>query len=288
VTWHASPETLERYAGGIASPAEAASIEPHLFDCHQCRDMLVTATPPEVDERLTGILAGIVDAADAPAPTFIERIVRLLGVPDHVARLLGVTPSLRASWLGGIALTLAFAVVASDVRGGATIFLLVAPLLPVAGVAAAFRQSADASGEMSAVASTRASWLLLIRTVAVLTTTLMLTGAAALALPGNEWEAAAWLVPSLALAASAVALSTWINPTVAAGILAGAWMCGCAATFGPIARRLGTIRDVPADDLIARSFLFGPTGQGVLALVALAAVTITVLQRETIDLGSVA
>ena len=286
MTWHASTESLERYARGTASPAEAASLEPHLLDCHQCRTSLAAAMPPATDERLSDILSRIVDTADEPSPSFIERIVRRIGVSDHIARLLGVTPSLRTSWLVGVVVSLAFAVVASDVRGGVTIFLIVAPLLPVAGVAAAFRVAA--SGEMSAVASTRASWLLLIRTVAVLFTTLLLTGAAALALPGNEWEAAAWLIPSLALSASAVALATWIDPPVVAATLAAAWLCGCAATFGPIARRIGTISDVPADDLIARSFLFGPAGQITLGLVALAAITITVLQRETIDTRSVA
>ncbi|MEO5842237.1 MAG: zf-HC2 domain-containing protein [Acidimicrobiales bacterium] len=288
MTWHASTETLERYAGGSASPAEAASLEPHLFECHQCRESLVAVTPRATKERSAAILAGIIDSVDAPQPTFTEWIARRLGVADHVARLLGVTPSLRTSWLAGIVVTLAFAVVASDVRGGVATFLIVAPLLPVAGVAAAFSRRVDASAEMSAVASTRASWLLLIRTVAVLATTLLFTGVAALLLPGNEWEAAAWLLPSLALSTSAVALSTRIDPIISSAALAGAWICSCAATFGPIARRIGTIGSGSADELITRSLLFGPTGQIVLGLVAAVAITITVLQRESIDIGSIA
>ncbi|MEO8693410.1 MAG: zf-HC2 domain-containing protein [Acidimicrobiales bacterium] len=244
--------------------------------------------PRATEERSAAILAGIVDTVDAPSPTFIERIARRLGVADHVARLLGVTPSLRVSWLAGIVVSLTFAVVASDVRGGVGTFLIVAPLLPVAGVAAAFSRRVDASAEMSTVASTRASWLLLIRTIAVLATTLVFTGVAALLLPGNEWEAAAWLLPSLALSTSAVALSTRIEPMIVAAALAGAWVCACAATFGPIARRIGAIGSSSADDPIGRSLLFGPTGQIVLGLVAAAAITITVLQRESIDIRSIA
>ncbi len=41
----------------------------------------------------------------------IERALARVGVPDHVARLLGATPSLRLSWLGA-------AMAAIDARRG--------------------------------------------------------------------------------------------------------------------------------------------------------------------------
>ena len=134
------------------------------------------------------------------------RLVRL-GVPEHLARLLGATPALRASWLLGCALVLAFAAWAATRRAdGLVVFLMLAPLLPVAGVAAAFGPDVDPSYEIGLAAPMRSFGLLLLRALAVLVTTTVMAGIAALALPGLQPSAAAWLLPSLGLTLASIAL----------------------------------------------------------------------------------
>ena len=104
---------------------------------------------------------------------------------------------------------LAFAVWAA--RGdqqGVYWFLVLAPMLPLAGVAAAYGQGVDPTYEVGLAAPMRSFGLLLIRAVAVLVTTTVIAGLAALALPGLQWTAAAWLLPSLGLTLASLALAT--------------------------------------------------------------------------------
>ena len=70
----------------------------------------------------------------------------------------------------------------------------------------------------------RAFKLLLLRTGCVLATTTVLTSAAALALPHLDWRAAAWLLPSLALVLSSLALATYMAAAWAFGAVAACWI----------------------------------------------------------------
>ena len=77
--------------------------------------------------------------AERVARPLVERTLVHLGVRDHVARLLVATPSLHLSWFAAAAAALGFAVLAAVQRpDGLLFFLVLAPLLPVAGVAFAF------------------------------------------------------------------------------------------------------------------------------------------------------
>src|SRR5439155_2770925 len=147
------------------------------------------------------------------------------------ARLLAATPSLRLSWLGAIVVALGFSVLAAyGRRGDPILFLLVAPLLPIGGVAAAFGPAADPTHEISLAAPVRTHWLLLVRTTAVLLSTAVLAGVASLALPHLGWTAVAWLLPSLALTLSALALATVMPPLWAAGTVAFLWVAAVIAS----------------------------------------------------------
>jgi hypothetical protein len=150
-----------------------------------------------------------------------------IGLSEHLARLLAVTPSLSPSWLGALVLTLAFAVVAAhQIPRGALFFVLLAPLLPVAGVAAAYGPAIDPSHEIGLASPMSSFRILLIRSTAVLLTTFTLVGIFGLALPGVGWTAAAWLLPGLALTLSSLALSTWVPPLWAAGVVSVFWIGG--------------------------------------------------------------
>lgn len=138
----------------------------------------------------------MLDELDGVRPGPMERTLVRLGIADHVARLLAATPSLRLSWFAALAVALGFAVSAAY-TGAVVVFLVVAPLVPLAGVAAAYGPGVDPTYEIGLASPMRSYRLLLIRALAVLTASMGLAGAAALALPTLNWSTAAWLLPSL-------------------------------------------------------------------------------------------
>ena len=161
----------------------------------------------------------------------IEAMLVRVGVPDHVARLLAATPSLRVSWFGAAAVALAFSVLAAyGSKGSPMAFLVLAPLLPLGGVAAAFGPGVDPTYEIGLASPMRAHRLLLIRATAVLASTSLLAGIAALTLPGLDWSAAAWVLPSLGLTLATLALATVMRPLWAAGTVAFLWIAAIITT----------------------------------------------------------
>lgn len=281
MTWHADAQLLEHYASGQLPLADAASVEAHLLACAACRGGLA----PQVDApRLAATWARIDAALDAPRLGPVERLLSRLGVSDHLARLLASTPSLRTSWLTAVTLALAFAVAAAYSGTGeraVLVFLIVAPLLPLAGVAAAFAPGVDPAAEIALAAPMRTFRLLLVRASAVLVPTLVLTSLAALTLPGPGWAATAWLLPSVALAVSALALSTYVSPAPAAVAIAVLWVAGVLVSevvaAGGLARfRLGG----PIE-----SELFQAAGQFALGIVAAASAVVLASRRHEFEIG---
>lgn len=256
MTWHADPEVLDRYAAGRLQDARAFSVESHLLTCPACRARIADHVDPGPLER---VWEAVVDRIEAPTPGPVERLLVRLGVREHLARLLAATPSLRLSWLAAVAAVLGFAVIAA--RSGpetwrAWSFLVLAPLVPVAGVAAAYGPGLDPAYEVGVAAPLRGFRLLLLRSVAVLATSLPLTALVALALPGLDWTAGAWLLPALGLTLTTLAASTMVGHLLAAGAVTWSWLA-LVATVARLAE--------------GRPVLFGPEGQaGFLALAALA------------------
>jgi hypothetical protein len=202
----------------------------------------------------------------------VESLLSRIGLPGNVARLLTATPSLSFSWLGAVALTLTVAVVlANQSPRGILVFLLLAPLLPVAGVAAAYGPRVDPTYEIGLASPMSSFRILLIRATAVLATTLTLVGLSGLGLPGLDWAPAVWLLPGLALTLSSLALATWVPPVWAAGLVSGLWIGGVA-----IADRVsGPIQ--PA---------FQAQAQAVFVAVGVLATVILITRRRTFELRS--
>jgi hypothetical protein len=222
--WHADAEDLRAYArGGLAAP-RLWSVDTHLMACAPCREVLATVSDPVVLdagwERLDAEL-------DAPRPRLFESLLVRIGVADHTARLLAATPVLRRSWLAAVALVLLMTVVATDtgrVSASPTLFLALAPLLPLAGVALSYGPVLDPTYEMAVVSPLHGFRLLMIRTVAVLTTGLVLNGLASLALPAYGLRALAWLLPALALTGTGLALTARWGPVLPPCLVGGAWV----------------------------------------------------------------
>ena len=193
MTWHADASLLARYAAGQIDDARASSVEAHLVACAGCR--AAVAGNVKVD-RLDAIWGEVEAIVDTPRLGIVERLLRALGVKDHFARLLAATPSLQLSWLLGMSASLAFVVAAAGAgRRQPVLFLVVAPLLPVVGVAAAFGPGLDPTYEVAMAAPLGTFRLLLLRSAAVLATTTLLAGIASFALPVLDWTAGAWLLP---------------------------------------------------------------------------------------------
>jgi Putative zinc-finger len=266
--WHADPELLAAYHDGRLDTAGRWSVEAHVTRCAACRLQARALVDPA---RLGRVRAALIAAVDAPRTGVAERLLVRLGVPDHIARLLAATPALRGSWLLAVAATLAFAVAAAWVQRGpdATLmFLCVAPLLPLAGIAVAYGPGIDPTYEIGLAAPLRSFHLLLLRAATVLGTATPLAAAASLALPQLGPGAAGWLLPSVGLTAASLALATTVEPLRAIGITAGAWIVAVAVTVAP-----------PAPS----SVLFTVAGQVAFATLALLAAAVVLLRRGAFE-----
>jgi hypothetical protein len=252
--WHASQDMLAAYAAGEAGGAAAWSVEAHLAECARCRSALSAHVDGERLARNRSVL--LVRAAIGDGG-LVRRVLSRCGLPDHVLRLLAATPSLRRSWLLSVMAVLSVIAVLAVVAGEAAavrygqipavgpgrlagypgrdvlaLFLLLAPLLVLAGVAAAFLPMFDPACQLAVAAPFSGFTLLLVRSVSALAAALIPVIAAAFVVPGPGWLPVALLLPSLALCAFALAAATVVDPRAAA-ITAGAlwalpalWMAG--------------------------------------------------------------
>ena len=219
--WHLDAELAGRYADGGLGSVLTASVEQHLMSCPRCRALLA----PRVDTvRLDAVWDAVVERVERPRATVLERVLQWMGMHESTARLVAATPSLRGAWAAAITLVLGIALVVAYVSpNGVALYLTVAPLLPVAGVAMAYGPEMDPAHEMAAATPFSQLRLLALRTAVVVTTALVPAAVAGVLLPGEPTLAVVWLLPALALSAGTVALSTRIRPRFAAAGLAAAW-----------------------------------------------------------------
>jgi hypothetical protein len=250
---HASEDLLGSYAAGTAEVVAVWSVEAHLTGCAQCR----SALSAHVDtERLERNRSALLVRVALPRAGRVRRLLCRCGVPDYLLDLVAATPSLRRSWLLSVVGVLAVVTgEAATVRYGWLLdgghagppgnpspqvlapFLLVAPLLVLAGVAAAFLPTLDPAHRLAVAAPFSGVRLLLVRTVSALTAALVPVAAAAFVVPGPGWLPVALLLPSLALCAFALAAATVMDPRAAAITAGTLWALPAlllAATHVPL------------------------------------------------------
>ena len=267
MSWHVETELFERYAAGTIDQASSFSIEAHLLSCATCRAQTASLVGADRMER---IWHEVGQRVDAPRRGPVEALLLRLGMPDHLARLLAATPSLSLSWFLAVAVSLSFTVTAAyHGQKGLLVFLVLAPLLPLAGIAAAYGPGIDPTYEIGLAAPIRSFRLLLIRASAVLASTTVLAGAAALALPGLDWTAAAWLLPSLALTVLSLGLATFASAPVAFGSVAVLWIA------------VVTLVELSATTRLAAFHAFG---QVTFLIVAVVAALLVARRREAFDM----
>jgi hypothetical protein len=286
---HVAPELVAAYVRGELGVAALWSVEAHLPACAACRSVLAAEVDQHrLDRNRSVLMARLALPAAGPA----ERAVIRCGIPPYVWRLLSVTPSLRRSWLAGIALVLGAAVgsarlwpavpgsgvaglsghvthLGGGVPAADMLFLLLAPLLPLAGVAAAFHPRLDPAADLATAAPVSGVWLFCVRSVAVIAAALVPVTVAGLALPGG-WLPVLVVLPALAVSAAALALATLTGPLAAAVSAGAGWVAVIAG--------LGLAGSSPAG-------AYGSAAQ----VAALAVITVAggmlAVRRHTLDLG---
>lgn len=233
MTWHVEDTMLADYAmGGLADP-HTSSVEAHLVACDVCRGRVSRHVPIQ---RMDDVWVAVIDRLDRPAATPAERLLIALRVPPHIARLLAATPALGLSWLGGMGAALMFVALAGSFSGDprlVSLFLMLAPVVPVVGVAASYGPYFDPMAELAVAAAMDSFRLLLLRALAILATTTLLSAVAAGVLPAGGWLAAAWLLPAVALTSATLALGRFIPLQLAAGVLVSGWFVVAVASANP-------------------------------------------------------
>ncbi|GGM88494.1 hypothetical protein GCM10009721_11960 [Terrabacter tumescens] len=254
---HVRPVDLEAWVLGEADGLVSLSVEQHVVACPRCQaavadlvgrvpaptayavspgdgaaDVSQGAALPDLDT----IWDSVRDEIELPRASLLERVLVRLGLPPGEAMVVAAAPALRGSWLCAVALAVAFAVGGAMAArtGNATVFLTVAPIVPVLGVATAFGPEVGAALEQESAAPYPLVRLVLLRTGAVLLTALPVVLVGQLLFP--EAAAWVWLLPALGFTAAVLALSTWFGPWWPTTTITALWVVGTAA-----ANRLDTI-----------------------------------------------
>ncbi|MFG1610458.1 hypothetical protein [Actinoplanes sp. NPDC049265] len=274
-SWHAAPPVLAAYAQGRADIAEAWSLEAHLIDCSSCRQQLAAHLGPFDDALLTEQRERLLQELPARVPGYRRAALRWLrwvlrpGPLAAVAVTVAVVALLDALTMGG------------GTQGG--LVWLLAPAIPVAGVALVSVSEDDPCREAVLAAPDALLRLTLWRSLALLAVAIPVAAGLSLvraAVGGNAGWSDAWLLPSVALTASALALGAVIGVQRAARAVALLW---CAAALAPALVRTGGAV-VSALRLAAEApALLSGTAQVVWAVVTVIAVAAIAVLRDRFE-----
>lgn len=265
--WHADEEALRALVDGRIGPVRAVSLESHLMRCETCRGQVNVLAFTDSLEQVWTVIR---DEIEAPKPGLVERLMRRIGLSAESGRLLTAVPAMRGGWLLGVIAALVFAGAAAGLAAdtGIGLFLLVAPLAPVAGVAAAFGGDADPSHEIVVTTPYSAGRLLLLRTAAVLASSAPVAVLVGWALPAPGWLAVAWLSPAAAAVAVALSVAPAMGLMYSAVSVATVW-----SVVTITATRVG-------DPLI----LVGPVVQTICLTLAVVCAATIVVKYHALDL----
>lgn len=269
-TWHAPPELLATYAAGDLDAVLGTSLERHLDSCQECRHAVVHHS----DQRLVAEgWTRLRDAVESPALPRPLRLARRLGLPEPAAILLSAALSLRVAWLTSSFLALSFALLATYAADGTAIwpFLLAAPLVPVLGVAASYGGADEPFEALAVTTPYGRGRLVLLRTLAVVVTTMLPAAVLGIFLPGPDWVAVAWLGPALAMVPVVLALASFVGP----------WPAGAAVTMAWVPVVLLSVRELPSTWPVEASQQLA-----YLAIAAAAVAVLVVRSRRTHRIGA--
>jgi hypothetical protein len=238
--WHADAELLAAYAGGRLDLARTASVEQHLLGCGVCRAGVAAVADRSLLDR---VWADTVDVLDRPPVSLGERVLTWFGLAAPAARLACNASTARRAWLAASTLLAVFALAAPGADDRLAVWLLVlAPLVPMTGVAIAYGPETDPMHELVASSSYPRLRLVLLRSLIVVPVTGVLLLACSVGVPGGPRTAVLWLLPGLALAAMTLALEGRfgaLRPAVALSVGWIAFAVGARAGTGSVLAAYG-------------------------------------------------
>jgi hypothetical protein len=207
---------------------------------------------------------------DAPRASPMERLLRFVRVPRHVARLVVATPSLRRAWYLsiGVAVLVGLGSATPDDRASLFPLLVLAPLVPVLGVALAYGPAADPSHEVQLATPIKGLRLVTIRAMTVLIMSMALIVLLTVLNANARPMAAAWLLPGIAVTWASLGAMTSAPPRRATAAVGAGWLVAVLVVR------------VAADDPLAA---FGAVGQFIAIAVALVGMAVSVVRRASFD-----
>lgn len=206
---------------------------------------------------------------DAPVPSRLERLLRRTGFSSATARLVAATPALRRSWAAALTVVVLIGLGASsDDPSNISAMLMVAPLVPVLGVALAYGPSVDPVHEIGLAAPIRGLRLLLIRSATIVSVAVVVLAGTVLVSSASNGLAIVWLLPALALTSVALGGMTATTPRRAVAGVSVGW-----------ALLVMVVQSATTDSLA----LFGPAMQAASLLVFLVAGAVVVKRHEAFD-----
>ena len=219
--WHVSELVWEAYVAGRLDSAAEASIDAHVVGCSTCH---VAARGYVADESTDQLWSSIQATVAQPVLPASVRWLARLGIPREDLVLLSASSGLYLPWMVAVV----SALVAAFVSGTAqhhheAWFLLLAPLVPIFAVAAAF-DATDPIRELCEATPYSKLRLALMRATAALGVALPVTTLLGLLVPDLESLAFVWLLPALGLTSTTLVAMTWLRVWTAGGTVATAWV----------------------------------------------------------------
>lgn len=277
MTWHIDTQLLDRYASEELSAAGMASVEMHVTNCGVCRSQVAAGADTSVQDRVKHALD---DRLDTPPAGWIERALRVGGLSEADARIVGATLALHGSWLVACLLTLGFVVMAATAgpeRAALAAFLVAAPLVPLAGVALAYGPRVDPTFEIATAATMPGARIVVLRTLAVTAPAIPAIALLSLLLPVGPLSFA-WLLPALGLATATLALGTIMPVVHAATGLAALWLAGAGVGLAGAPR-------TSAEAFVGGLAAFRPSGQVLFASLCALSLVVVALRRSELEIA---
>ena len=279
MTWHADVGMIDAYLRDRLDPARAASVETHLTTCGTCRASLATQhrrDQPAADRHAASWTA-LAERIDRPRFSPLEGLLLRCGVPEHVTRMVAASELTRAWWLAGV-MALAFAAVLAQFgseAAGVSAFVVLSPVVPVAGIIFAYGATGEPAYEISVVAPYPSLRRALVRSVTVMACWLPPAAAFTLVLPGDV-PLVIWLLPALAMCSLTLALATVTTPVRAGCGLAVAWLVFAGSSVRGTSRydAAAVVDGLPYAHI---------TGQWVLVAVCVTALAVAVIRRSSFE-----
>ena len=224
--WHIDSASVQRYARHTSDAVMAASVEAHVAACGSCAAAVSAAVEERHEDLLGTVWAKVDELLDAPRLGVIERSVRAVGCSPATSRVIAATGRAQWSCLSAVVLSLALAVFASSTGGDAAfaLFLLFAPIGPLVATAVAFERFGEPVENLLRTVPTSLWKIALVRSVAAVVPSILLTALSIPILSERGWMALAWMLPSLALSGAALALANWLRAEQSALVVTLIWM----------------------------------------------------------------